>query len=46
VLLAVDVNHDYKAAPSVGSQRYAPLQMGKVRALCTEYWLRRSTQAG
>ena len=29
VLVAVDVDHDYEAAPNVGSERYPPLAMGK-----------------
>ena len=29
VLIAVDVNHDYSAAPGVGDRRLPPLEMGK-----------------
>lgn len=28
-LIAVDVNHDYKAAPGIGDKRMVPLEMGK-----------------
>ena len=28
-IIAVDVNHDYHAAPGVGDRRYTPLEMGK-----------------
>ncbi|MBT5738557.1 MAG: peptidase M42 [Planctomycetes bacterium] len=29
VIIGVDVNHDYEAAPGIGDRRYAPLKMGK-----------------
>jgi len=29
ILIAVDVNHDYKAAPGVGSKQFPDLEMGK-----------------
>ena len=35
VLIGVDVNHDLKAAPGVGSERYTPLEMGKGFTLST-----------
>lgn len=35
VILAVDVNHDFEAAPGVGEQRYTPLKMGKGFTLST-----------
>ena len=35
VLLAVDVNHDYKNAPNVGSKRMPPLEMGGGVSLST-----------
>jgi endoglucanase len=34
VLIAVDVNHDYKAAPNVGHERFVPLEMGKGFSTC------------
>jgi putative aminopeptidase FrvX len=35
VLIGVDVNHDLKAAPGVGAERYAPLEMGEGFTLST-----------
>lgn len=35
VILAVDVNHDYDAAPGVGDKRFTPLAMGKGFTLST-----------
>ena len=35
VLIAVDVNHDYAAAPNVGDKRYQPLTMGKGATLAS-----------
>ncbi|MEC9476969.1 MAG: peptidase M42 [Planctomycetota bacterium] len=29
VIIGVDVNHDYEAAPGIGDRRYAPLKMGE-----------------
>ncbi|MGE4618206.1 MAG: peptidase M42, partial [Planctomycetota bacterium] len=29
VIIGVDVNHDYEAAPGIGDRRYTPLKMGK-----------------
>ena len=35
VIIAVDVNHDYDAAPGVSDQRFTPLAMGKGYTLTT-----------
>ena len=35
VLIGVDVNHDYEAAPGVGDRRFTPLRMGKGFTLST-----------
>jgi len=35
VLIGVDVDHDYKAAPGVGDQRYTPVTMGSGFSLAT-----------
>ena len=35
VLLAVDVNHDLKAAPGVGDKRHTPITMGGGFTVCT-----------
>ncbi|MEL6713246.1 MAG: peptidase M42 [Planctomycetota bacterium] len=35
VLIAVDVNHDYQAAPGIGDRRMPPLEMGKGFTLTT-----------
>lgn len=35
VLLAVDVNHDYEAAPGIGDRRMTPLRMGQGFTLST-----------
>jgi putative aminopeptidase FrvX len=35
VLIGVDVNHDLKAAPGVGAERYTPLEMGAGFTLST-----------
>ena len=35
VLIAVDVNHDLKAAPGVGDKRHTPITMGEGFTLCT-----------
>lgn len=42
VVLGVDVNHDYQAAPGIGDRRYTPLAMGKgftmsVGAIASEF---------
>lgn len=42
VVIAIDVNHDYAAAPNVGDKHFNPLAMGKgftltVGAIATEY---------
>lgn len=42
VVIAVDVNHDYQAAPGIGDRRYTPLAMGKgytmsVGAIASEF---------
>lgn len=42
VVIGVDVNHDFEAAPGVGEQRYTPLKMGEgytlaVGAIVSEY---------
>jgi endoglucanase len=29
MLVGIDVNHDYKAAPGIGGKRFTPLEMGK-----------------
>ncbi len=34
VLIGVDVNHDYTAAPGVGDRRLPPLEMGKGFTMC------------
>ena len=34
VLIGVDVNHDYTAAPGIGDRRMQPLEMGKGFTLC------------
>jgi len=34
VVIGVDVNHDYKAAPGCGDKRFTPLEMGKGFTLC------------
>lgn len=35
VLIGVDVDHDYKAAPGVGDQRYTPITMGAGFSMAT-----------
>lgn len=42
VVIAVDVNHDYQAAPGIGDRRYTPLAIGKgytlsVGAIASEF---------
>lgn len=42
ILIGVDVNHDYDAAPGVGDKRFTPLEMGKgftlsVGSIASEY---------
>ena len=34
VLIAVDVNHDYESAPTMGKERYQPLTLGEGMTLC------------
>ncbi|TVR02573.1 MAG: M20/M25/M40 family metallo-hydrolase [Deltaproteobacteria bacterium] len=55
VVIGVDVNHDFDAAPGVSEERYTPLKMGKgytlaVGAIVSEqlnaFFQRSSTQAG
>ena len=50
VVIAVDVNHDYQAAPGIGDRRYTPLAMGKgytisVGAIASEFLNARITRA-
>lgn len=50
VVIAVDVNHDFQAAPGVGDRRFTPLTMGKgftlsVGAIASEYLNARIAQA-
>lgn len=35
VLIGIDVDHDYKAAPGIGDQRYTPITIGKGLSLTT-----------